>query len=300
MKKKLLLTATAAMFFTYINAQNAIPNAGFETWTSQGSYDDCSGWGTIDQPVSSACFCKGTAVKTAVAGEVHSGTLAMKLKTLSVFGQTAPGITATGTINQTTQGIDGGVVYNLRPDSIVGWYRFTPSGTDTGSVEITLSKWNTGTSKRDVVAHAKFTQNTSVASYARFAQALTYSLTGAPDTMVVILLSSSTTAPQVNSTMWVDDLGLIFNSSANIANNHLANSLVSVYPNPSNGNFVVETNSTEKQTMQLFDVNGKLILNQTINGKTNIDVSNLAEGVYNLSLINSEWFVVNKRVVILH
>ena len=300
MKKKIFFIATAALFFTYVNAQNAIPNPGFENWTSQGSYDDCSGWGTIDQPVSSACFCKGTAVKTAVAGEFHSGTLAMKLKTLSVFGQTAPGITATGTINQTTQGIDGGVAYNLRPDSIVGWYRYIPSGTDTGSVEITLSKWNTGTSKRDVVAHAKFTQKASVASYVRFTQALTYSLSSNPDTMVVILLSSSTTAPQVNSTMWVDDLDLIFNSTTNIGNNHMANSVVSIYPNPSKGSFVIETGSTEKQTMQMYDVNGKLVLTQIINDKTNVDVNGLAEGVYNLSLINSEWFVVNKRVVILH
>jgi hypothetical protein len=300
MKRKLFFTITTVLFFNYINAQNAIPNPGFENWTSQGSYDNCTGWGTIDASISTFCSCAGTAVKTAVTGEFHSGTLAMKLKTLSVFGQTAPGIAATGTINTSTQAVDGGVSYNLRPDSIVGWYRYTPSGTDTGSVEITLSKWNTGTNKRDVVAHAKFTQNTSVASYARFAQALTYSLSSAPDTMVVILLSSSTTAAQVNSTMWVDDLDLIFNSTTNIATNHLANSLTSVYPNPSKGSFVIETSSTEKQTMQLFDVNGKLVLTQTVIGKTNIDVSNLAEGVYNLSLINSEWFVVNKRVVILH
>jgi hypothetical protein len=300
MKKNLFLTTITILFFSCVNAQNAIPNPGFENWTSQGSYDNCTGWGTIDQSISTFCGCAGTAVKTAVAGEFHSGTLAMKLKTLSVFGQTAPGIAATGTINTSTQAVDGGVAYNLLPDSIVGWYRYTPSGTDTGSVEITLSKWNTGTNKRDVVGHAKITQNTSIVSYVRFAQALTYSLSGTPDTMVIVLLSSSTTAPQVNSTMWVDDLDLIFNSTTNIANNHLANALVSVYPNPSKGNFIVEINSTEKQTMQLFDVNGKLVLTQIINGKTNIDVSNLAEGVYNLSLINSEWFVVNKRVVILH
>jgi type IX secretion system substrate protein len=299
MKRHLFLIITV-LFLNYVYAQNAIPNAGFENWTSQGSYDNCTGWGTIDQSVATFCFCAGTAVKTAVAGEVHGGTLAMKLKTISVFGQTAPGIAATGTINTTTQVVDGGVAYNLQPDSIVGWYRYTPSGTDTGSVEITLSKWNSGTNTRDVVATAKFTQNASVASYVRFSQALTYSLTSAPDTMVIVLLSSSPAAPQVNSTMWVDDLDLIFNNTTNIANNHLVNSLVSIYPNPSNGNFVVETNSTEKQTIQLFDINGKLVLNQTINGKTNIDVSNLAEGVYNLSLINSEWFVVNKRVVILH
>src|SRR6185312_10821204 len=186
------------------------------------------------------------------------------------------------------------------PDSIVGWYRYTPSGTDTGSVEITLSKWNTGTNKRDVVGYAKFAQNTSVASYTRFAKALTYSLTSAPDTMVIIMVSSSTSAPQVNSTMFVDDLGLVFNTTTNIAHNNVTNASVSIYPNPSHGEFIIETNSTEKQTVQMYDVNGKLVLTQTISGKTNIDVSSLAEGVYKLSLINSEWFVVNKRVVILH
>jgi hypothetical protein len=282
MKKKLLFTATAALFFTYADAQNAIPNAGFESWSSQGSYDDCAGWGTIDQPVSSACFCKGTAVKTAVAGEVHSGSLAMKLKTVSVFGQTAPGITATGSINQSTQGIDGGVVFNLRPDSIVGWYRYTPSGTDTGSVEITLSKWNTGTNKRDVVAHAKFAQNTSVASYSRFAQPLTYSLSGAPDTMVVILLSSSSSAPQVNSTMFVDDLGLIYNSTTGIAGKNLASTSVSVYPNPSTGNITIKS-ASDLGMVFIYNALGEIVYKENISGTQHqIDISKQPEGIYML------------------
>jgi hypothetical protein len=49
--------------------------------------------------------------------------------------------------------------------------------------------------------------------------------------------------------------------------------------------------------MQVYDVNGKLVLSQTINGKTTIDASNLSEGVYNLSIISSEG-VVNKKLVI--
>jgi hypothetical protein len=75
------------------------------------------------------------------------------------------------------------------------------------------------------------------------------------------------------------------------------NNRVNIYPNPSSTNFVIETSNTDKQTLQVFDVNGKLVLTQTINGKTNIDASNLAEGVYNLSLQNSTG-VVNKRLVI--
>lgn len=75
------------------------------------------------------------------------------------------------------------------------------------------------------------------------------------------------------------------------------NSTISVYPNPSSTNFVIETSNKDKQTLQVFDINGKLVLTQSINGKTNIDVSNLAEGVYNLSLQNANG-VVNKRLVI--
>ena len=49
--------------------------------------------------------------------------------------------------------------------------------------------------------------------------------------------------------------------------------------------------------MQVYDVNGKLVLNQTITGKTHIDAGTLNEGVYNISLISDEG-VVNKRLVI--
>lgn len=75
------------------------------------------------------------------------------------------------------------------------------------------------------------------------------------------------------------------------------NDQVNVYPNPNKGSFVVETNATEKQTMQLYDVNGKLVLTQIINGKTHIDAGSLNEGVYNISIISNEG-VVNKRLVI--
>ena len=75
------------------------------------------------------------------------------------------------------------------------------------------------------------------------------------------------------------------------------NNQVSIYPNPNNGSFVIEPNSTTKQTMQVYDVNGKLVVSQTINGKTTIDASNLNVGVYNISLQSNEG-LVNKRLVI--
>ncbi len=76
------------------------------------------------------------------------------------------------------------------------------------------------------------------------------------------------------------------------------NNQISIYPNPNNGSFTIETNSTTNQTIQLHDVNGKMVLNQIINGKaTTIDTTSLNEGVYNISIISNEG-IVNKRVVI--
>jgi uncharacterized repeat protein (TIGR03803 family) len=76
------------------------------------------------------------------------------------------------------------------------------------------------------------------------------------------------------------------------------NNQISIYPNPSNGTFVIEPNSTTNQTIQLYDVNGKVVLSQTINGKTTLDAGSLNGGVYNISIMGNEG-VVNKRLIIM-
>jgi hypothetical protein len=218
MLKKLLYSSLFSICsFTAVLAQ--IPNPGFETWTTQSGYKDPSGWGTINSSIASFCFCAGTARQTTT---VHSGTYAMQLITVSAFGQTAPGIAATGTINTSTAAIDGGLAYTLRPDSVTGWFKYTPAGADTGTVDVTLSKWNTGTNQRDVVGHARFETHTTVSSYTRFAEAFAYSSSAVPDTMVVILLSSipDLTSANVNSTLFLDDLDLV--QPANTASTSIA------------------------------------------------------------------------------
>ena len=72
---------------------------------------------------------------------------------------------------------------------------------------------------------------------------------------------------------------------------------ITIYPNPSNGNFVIEPNNTASKTMQMYDINGKLVLSQVINGKTNISATSLNEGVYNISITSNEG-IVNKRLIV--
>ncbi|HXU27489.1 MAG TPA: choice-of-anchor tandem repeat GloVer-containing protein [Bacteroidia bacterium] len=77
------------------------------------------------------------------------------------------------------------------------------------------------------------------------------------------------------------------------------NPTIQIYPNPAQNNFAIKTNRVEKQTLTLFDVRGKLIFTQLISGTTSIDVSRLADGIYNLSIIGSTE-VVNKKIVVVH
>jgi uncharacterized repeat protein (TIGR01451 family) len=74
--------------------------------------------------------------------------------------------------------------------------------------------------------------------------------------------------------------------------------IAALYPNPSNGSFTIELNTKEKQSIQLFDMTGNMVLSQTIeNGKANVDASHLAAGIYNIS-IKGNGSVTNKKMVI--
>ncbi|HTA63830.1 MAG TPA: T9SS type A sorting domain-containing protein [Bacteroidia bacterium] len=70
-----------------------------------------------------------------------------------------------------------------------------------------------------------------------------------------------------------------------------------IYPNPSQGSFVVEPKNNTIQTLQLYDINGKLVLTKIINGKTVIDASILNDGVYNLNIVSADG-IINKKLVI--
>ncbi|HTA62165.1 MAG TPA: SBBP repeat-containing protein [Bacteroidia bacterium] len=75
------------------------------------------------------------------------------------------------------------------------------------------------------------------------------------------------------------------------------NRQIKIYPNPAQNNFTIETISADKQTVLVYDVNGKQVLAQTINGTTNIDAGNFNAGVYNVSIIDNAG-ISNKRLVI--
>lgn len=74
--------------------------------------------------------------------------------------------------------------------------------------------------------------------------------------------------------------------------------LITMFPNPTNNSFVIKANSIEKQNLQIVDINGRLVFSQNLISVATIDVSNLNEGVYFVSLKSNKG-IANKRLIII-
>jgi hypothetical protein len=74
---------------------------------------------------------------------------------------------------------------------------------------------------------------------------------------------------------------------------------VLVYPNPADKQFTVETISGKKQTIQLSDIHGRLLLEEIASENVTFETTLLNCGIYNLAIKTSDK-TLNKKIVIVH
>ncbi len=74
----------------------------------------------------------------------------------------------------------------------------------------------------------------------------------------------------------------------------------SIYPNPVNSALTINPHSAENYGYQIYDLQGKQLLNQDINltGQTKIDFSNLSQGVYILKIVNADRAIVKTKKIV--
>jgi hypothetical protein len=74
---------------------------------------------------------------------------------------------------------------------------------------------------------------------------------------------------------------------------------LTVYPNPNNGSFNVKLSENLSGTIQLIDLNGRIISTQEFNNENEFKISqqNLPSGIYQMSITSSDWFAT-KRIIV--
>lgn len=276
MKKVILLSWLLSLSAFVAIAQNAAtPNPGFENWTQQSNYWNPNSWNNLN----SSTYILGvfTCQRASAAADVHSGSYAIKLTTKSVFGITANGIASTATLITTPPyGITGGIPYTDRPDSIVGWYKYTPANAnDSGFVQFALL-----TNNYDTIGMVKFnTPNTPVTSYTRFSKAITYLSPATPELSYWILSASDGVNPVVNSVLIVDDIDLIFVTTP--VTGEPVKSPIAPVSNLVQEEIVIKNPSEKQVFFELTDLSGRMVMREEItHHRQSISSAMLNKGIY--------------------
>lgn len=274
---KTLIISIIALTASNICAQQ-IANGDCETWTiSGGSSPDgeyLTGWATVNNtiPNAQAWLLNQTCYQST---DVHSGSYAVELETQPPPFSGYPnvnGITTNGTINETTYAVESGVAYSLRPDSLVGWFKASPMGSDFATIEFLVKS-----SSEDTIGWARFeAPNATVSNYTRFSVPVVYNNGNTPDLAVVLLSASDGFNSVVGSKLWVDDLELIFNS-VGVSENQLEalkvhasmNQITIDLPDNANG-----------FNYELISATGQLVQSGKLNSNLNLVNANPSTGLY--------------------
>jgi PKD repeat protein len=244
MKKIFTTLFLAASVFAF--GQTQIANAGFENWggnPSPGVANEPNSWYSNESGSSTAQLGPQTCFKE--TSGVHTGTACVRVenKVVPIIGTIVNGNVTTGVVNApTTNKINGyiGTVkysgatdvrrmnFTGRPDSLVGWYKYTSGGTgETGKVTAILHNNQYFDPETPTTYHADptpdkiaratfFTPTGTNATWTRFSVPFVYTSASSPAyVMVNITSSANQTTTFGGSKMWIDDLQAIYNPVAN-------------------------------------------------------------------------------------
>lgn len=234
MKFLKIYTVIAAVLLAanFTSAQTTVPNGTFESWQDVGSNTERpTNWNSNKNSGGTPSLGPQTCFR---ATSPHGGTYCVQVKTGKYFTTIVNGNCTTGKIIAPTFNAADGYIetttsdanfnepFTGRPDSLVGWYKYTSVSSDKGKVTVILHK-NYCTSPEDGtyqgnntanrVGKAEFTTAaSSTSTWTRFSVPFVYDNGNTPAYFLGIMTSSATQAgAQENSTLWIDDLEVIYN-----------------------------------------------------------------------------------------
>lgn len=275
-----------------IFSQQQMQNGDFESWDDVGTAEEePTNWSSLK----TADALAGSAPQVLSQDAGRNGGFCPKIEVKSVFGIKANGIMTNGRVHADFNPENGYVytdpndarwytAFTDKPDSIVGWYKYAPQNGDKGKIEIILHV-NQGNlpyngTQGNVVARAKYEFTTAQASWTRFAKAFNYWNTNDPEYILTTVTSGDSTVSETGSTLWIDDLSLVYNPTSSVDKNEKYEFAI----NASQGFLYFDVNN-ESVNYQVSDVSGKIIQS----GKANKSVPfKHNSGIYFINIESAE------------
>jgi hypothetical protein len=264
-----------------LSAQNEVPNAEFEEWTS-GEPND---WSTSNRNIFGTDFI----CVTPETNDPYSGNHSIKIQSVKknvflVGDVTFPGIITLGEviidIVNMTGTVEGGVPVSGYPVKLSGFYKYLPQNGDQCILGIGLTKWN-GNS-RDTIALSYKTVAETVNEWTEFSIPINYNNWVSPDTMNIMFISSYifTGMPVGESSLYIDDLWLDY-SSVGIQNAGYTRSILLTVSDDGNS-LIASSNEGHIKHVEIYSITGQAISTSLIvtNQKCYVNISQLPRGIY--------------------
>lgn len=273
MKKLTLLIGMALIIGTLgVQAQETIPNNGFEAWNSSTDPKD---WQTVNDLLPMgfiACY------QTSNSYEDSS---ALFMKTIDLDGMLVPAVASLGTVGMGFT--EGGIPYTAKPESLKGYFKHQSSG---DPVSLFVQFFNQGTE----IGSGSWTTSDSIADFTMFEAPITFSSALNPDTMNITIITDQFT---LGSSITIDALQFEF---APVVVNEVEYNSIQVYPNPCYDYISIKTDKNIN-SLEVINLSGEKILLEEIKGTTKkIDLRNLPKGLYVLK-IDSENNSFTRKII---
>lgn len=265
-------------------AQTMLPNGGFELWTTT-TYTNPNGWQTLN--ILSSLGAPSVAFPSS---DAHSGNNALQVQTVSFFGNKIPGLCYLGEFD-TSNPLDGtkfGKPFSGQPTYLTGYYKYQPNGVDTGGISLQLWRFNPAMNKRDTIAALTLTTLEANTSYTYFKIPLEYNQNIMPDSINLVIVSSSSDPPligQVGTQLLIDDLALSYEPLGMSALSAPLAAQVAAM----SGGIAIKLSEIVPTNYQLCATNGQVVAQGTMAANKHfIETTHLPQGVYFCRLNNAK------------
>ncbi len=182
--KKSIFTFIAATTIS-VTAFAQIPNSGFENWTAVSTYSVPNGWGTLNNTTTLAGVYTVTKATPGSPGASY-----MKITSKTVATSVVGGIAVSGVLDSMTMMPKSGFAYNMRPANFTGKWQHMIYGSSQGSIQVTLTRWDSGMGMRMPVASGNVTLSGMAMAWANFTIPLTYTDGNNPDSCIIVMKAS--------------------------------------------------------------------------------------------------------------
>lgn len=245
-----------------------IPNAGFEDWSTVGTFLEPDDWTTLNSIVQG-----GQPLAERVPGA--QGAYALKMTTRSVFGTPfASGVTS-GAFDGT------GFPWSQRSAALEGLLRFNPAAEgEACAIAVSLSHWVPGVGR--VYHGAGYLEwNTETTAWTGFSVPISYTDGFAPDSAKIILSSSTGAAVAAGTEFFLDALSFA-EPATTLAEDPLGtNGSVRIHTLGEGRYEVRSADRDELKQVILLSAAGELLQHLPANGRSRwLDLTACASGVY--------------------